>query len=153
VRSTGFVTVMGTRAYARWGDRIAIAAYMGTSDAFDQAISDFSVTYADQNERDYQAFQTAARPVESPPHPASNSSGPDVESIRRQRPRTHRQRSSNRVVNVGPSAHRHRRDQPCSGIWPRHSDPRESGSNLPEMVGRRRHQEHFERPQTTPGGR
>ena len=48
------------RAHARTGDRIAIAAYLGGSDAFDQAISRFAVTYADQNERDYGALQTAA---------------------------------------------------------------------------------------------
>ena len=47
------------RAHARSGDRIAIAAYMGKSDAFDQAIAAFSVAYADQNKRDYRAMQTA----------------------------------------------------------------------------------------------
>jgi len=47
------------RAHARSGDRIAIASYLGKSDAFDQAIAEFSVAYADQNERDYQAMQSA----------------------------------------------------------------------------------------------
>ncbi len=47
------------RAHARWGDRIAIAAYLGSSDGFDRAIADFSVAYADQNERDYEAFVDA----------------------------------------------------------------------------------------------
>jgi uncharacterized protein (DUF2252 family) len=47
------------RAHARTGDRIAIAAYLGSSDAFDRAICAFSVTYADQNERDYRALQQA----------------------------------------------------------------------------------------------
>jgi hypothetical protein len=47
------------RAHARSGDRIAIAAYLGNSDVFDQAIADFSVAYADQNERDYQALVDA----------------------------------------------------------------------------------------------
>jgi uncharacterized protein (DUF2252 family) len=47
------------RAHARWGDRIAIASYLGKSDAFDRAIADFSVAYADQNERDYAAFAEA----------------------------------------------------------------------------------------------
>ncbi len=41
------------RAHARSGDRIAIAAYLGTSDTFDRAIVEFSKAYADQNERDY----------------------------------------------------------------------------------------------------
>ncbi len=47
------------RAHARSGDRIAIAAYLGGSDAFDQAIAQFAVAYADQNERDHQALVDA----------------------------------------------------------------------------------------------
>ena len=49
------------RAHARSGDRIAIAAYLGKSDAFDQAIAAFAETYADQNERDYQALVEAVK--------------------------------------------------------------------------------------------
>jgi uncharacterized protein DUF2252 len=49
------------RAHARSGDRIAIAAYLGGSDAFDRAIVEFSETYADQNERDYAALRSAAK--------------------------------------------------------------------------------------------
>ena len=49
------------RAHARSGDPIAIAAYLGKKDKFDQAITDFSERYADQNERDYQAFTQAIR--------------------------------------------------------------------------------------------
>jgi uncharacterized protein (DUF2252 family) len=48
------------RAHARSGDRIAIAAYLGSSDAFDRAIAAFAAAYADQNERDYQALRDAA---------------------------------------------------------------------------------------------
>jgi hypothetical protein len=47
------------RAHARWGDRIAIASYLGQRDAFDRAIADFSAAYADQNEHDYRAFTAA----------------------------------------------------------------------------------------------
>jgi hypothetical protein len=47
------------RGHARSGDRIAIAAYLGKSDVFDQAIADFAETYAEQNERDYKALQEA----------------------------------------------------------------------------------------------
>jgi hypothetical protein len=47
------------RAHARSGDSIAIAAYLGTSDTFDGAVADFSEAYADQNERDYEAFTAA----------------------------------------------------------------------------------------------
>jgi hypothetical protein len=47
------------RAHARSDDRIAIAAYLGKSDVFDQAIAEFAETYADQNDLDYQALQEA----------------------------------------------------------------------------------------------
>jgi uncharacterized protein (DUF2252 family) len=47
------------RAHARSGDPVAIAAYLGKSDAFDDSIADFSERYADQNEQDYQAFADA----------------------------------------------------------------------------------------------
>ena len=49
------------RAHARSGDRIAIASYLGKSDTFDCAVADFSVTYADQNERDFAALQDAVK--------------------------------------------------------------------------------------------
>ncbi len=49
------------RAHARSGDRIAIAAYLGGSDVFDQAITQFAVAYADQNERDYQSLVQAIK--------------------------------------------------------------------------------------------
>jgi uncharacterized protein (DUF2252 family) len=49
------------RAHARWGDRIAIASYLGKSDSFDGAIADFSSRYADQNERDYEALTAAVK--------------------------------------------------------------------------------------------
>src|SRR5579863_8768646 len=48
------------RAHARSGDRIAIAAYLGQSAVFDQAIAEFAAAYADQNERDDQALAAAA---------------------------------------------------------------------------------------------
>jgi uncharacterized protein (DUF2252 family) len=49
------------RAHARTGDRGAIAAYLGESDKFDQAIADFAEAYADQNEADYEALLSAER--------------------------------------------------------------------------------------------
>lgn len=49
------------RAHARSGDAIAIASYLGKSDKFDRSITDFSERYADQNEKDYQAFADAVR--------------------------------------------------------------------------------------------
>jgi uncharacterized protein (DUF2252 family) len=49
------------RAHARSGDPIAIAAYLGSGDDIDQAITKFSTQYADQNSRDYDAFVQAAK--------------------------------------------------------------------------------------------
>jgi uncharacterized protein (DUF2252 family) len=51
------------RAHARSGDPIAIAEYLGETDAFDKSITDFSQRYADQNERDYTAFVNAVGSV------------------------------------------------------------------------------------------
>ena len=47
------------RGHARSGDRVAIAAYLGTNDRFDRAIAQFAAAYADQNDRDYSAFADA----------------------------------------------------------------------------------------------
>jgi uncharacterized protein (DUF2252 family) len=47
------------RAHARAGDRIALAAYLGGSDKFDNAVAEFAETYADQNEQDYAALAAA----------------------------------------------------------------------------------------------
>ena len=49
------------RAHARSGDPVAIATYLGEGDQFDRAITDFAERYAEQNERDYQAFSEAIR--------------------------------------------------------------------------------------------
>jgi predicted alpha/beta hydrolase len=49
------------RAHARSGDPVAIAEYLGETDAFDNAITDFSLAYADQNEEDYEAFAAAVK--------------------------------------------------------------------------------------------
>jgi hypothetical protein len=49
------------RAHARSGDRIAVAAYLGSSDAFDRAIVQFAEAYADQNERDHAALVQAIK--------------------------------------------------------------------------------------------
>ena len=53
------------RAHARSGDRVSLAAYLGDSDAFDQAIAEFSEAYADQNARDYATFGRPPRPDRS----------------------------------------------------------------------------------------
>jgi uncharacterized protein (DUF2252 family) len=49
------------RAHARTGDRVAIAAYLGQSDSFDDALARFGEAYADTNERDHRALVEAIR--------------------------------------------------------------------------------------------
>jgi uncharacterized protein (DUF2252 family) len=47
------------KGHARSGDAVAIAAYLGTNASFDRAIAAFAESYADQNERDYEALEEA----------------------------------------------------------------------------------------------
>lgn len=68
VLSAGAMKVWGrlcgwtlARGHARSGDCIAIAAYLGQNDSFDHAMVSFAEAYADQNERDYAAFQKAVK--------------------------------------------------------------------------------------------
>ncbi|WP_369241042.1 DUF2252 domain-containing protein [Streptomyces sp. R21] len=49
------------RAHARSGDPVAIAAYLGGSDRFDRALTEFAQAYADQNERDFEELGAAVR--------------------------------------------------------------------------------------------
>jgi uncharacterized protein (DUF2252 family) len=47
------------RAHARSGDAVAIDAYLGDSDEFEGAVTEFARRYAKQNQRDYEAFLAA----------------------------------------------------------------------------------------------
>jgi NAD(P)H-dependent flavin oxidoreductase YrpB (nitropropane dioxygenase family) len=47
------------RAHARSGDPLAVAAYLGGSPSFDEAVREFAESYADQNERDHQSLLDA----------------------------------------------------------------------------------------------
>jgi uncharacterized protein (DUF2252 family) len=49
------------RAHSRSGDRVSIAAYLGTSERFDVAIAEFAKEYADQTERDHAALCAAVK--------------------------------------------------------------------------------------------
>ena len=63
-RLTVYVTLCGwtlARAHARSGDRVAIAAYLGSGKAFDRAVARFAEDYADQTERDHAALERAVR--------------------------------------------------------------------------------------------
>ncbi|HSR94283.1 MAG TPA: DUF2252 domain-containing protein [Solirubrobacterales bacterium] len=57
---TAYAEICGmtlAHAHARGGDRIAIGSYLGKGDTFDRALAEFSESYADQNERDYEALR------------------------------------------------------------------------------------------------
>jgi uncharacterized protein (DUF2252 family) len=49
------------RAHARTGDPVVLTGYMGKSTAFEDALVDFSIVYAKQNERDHAALLAAVR--------------------------------------------------------------------------------------------
>jgi uncharacterized protein (DUF2252 family) len=49
------------RAHARSGDPAVLTGYMGKSNAFEDALAEFSVAYAEQNERDHAALLNAIR--------------------------------------------------------------------------------------------
>jgi hypothetical protein len=49
------------RAHARSGDAVTIGAHLGSSEALDKALADFAELYADQNELDYAALDTAVK--------------------------------------------------------------------------------------------
>ena len=48
-------------SHSRSGHSAMISGYMGKSDALDQAFADFSIAYADQNEKDHAALEKAVR--------------------------------------------------------------------------------------------
>jgi len=59
-----FVEICGwalARAHARTGDPARIAGYLGKSEAFDRAVGEFAVAYADQTERDHTELVKAIR--------------------------------------------------------------------------------------------
>jgi uncharacterized protein (DUF2252 family) len=49
------------RGHARSGDPAMISGYIGSSEAFDEAICEFAVDYADQVQEDYKRFARAVR--------------------------------------------------------------------------------------------
>lgn len=48
-------------AHAKSGDAALISGYLGKSDDFDQAIGEFAIAYADQNEKDHAALVAAVK--------------------------------------------------------------------------------------------
>jgi hypothetical protein len=60
----GYADVCGelfARGHARAGDPVTIAAYLGASDRFDQAILSFARAYADKTERDWKLLKEALK--------------------------------------------------------------------------------------------
>jgi len=59
------------RAHAKSGDAATIAGYVGSSSAFDEAIADYALGYADQVDKDFGSFKAAIKsgrfPVETMP--------------------------------------------------------------------------------------
>lgn len=49
------------RAHAKAGDALTISGYLGSKGAFDEALGDFAIAYADQTERDHAALKAAVR--------------------------------------------------------------------------------------------
>jgi len=57
----GFCGWTLARAHAKSGYPSMISGYLGNSERFDEAVADFGVTYANQNEKDYRALLKAIR--------------------------------------------------------------------------------------------
>jgi uncharacterized protein (DUF2252 family) len=60
-RYAGFCGSALARAHARSGDAARISGYLGKTDAFDQAIGEFALAYADQTVRDHAALVAAVK--------------------------------------------------------------------------------------------
>jgi len=53
-------------AHAKSGDSALISGYLGKSDEFDQAIGEFAMAYADQNEKDHSMLAAAVKAGQIP---------------------------------------------------------------------------------------
>ena len=49
------------RAHARAGDPAMVSGYVGNGSAFEKAITEFAVAYADQTEKDWNSFLAAIK--------------------------------------------------------------------------------------------
>ena len=52
-RYAGLCGLVLARAHAKSGDAATISGYLGKGDAFDEALGDFALAYADQTEQDH----------------------------------------------------------------------------------------------------
>jgi hypothetical protein len=60
-RYAGLCGSVLARAHARSGDAAKISGYLGKTDAFDQAIGEFALAYADQTVSDHAALVAAVK--------------------------------------------------------------------------------------------
>src|SRR6516165_6298859 len=60
------------RAHAKSGKALEINGYLGSGSNFDDAITDYAVAYADQVEKDYDAFHAAVRADRFPTETSSS---------------------------------------------------------------------------------
>lgn len=58
-RYAGLCGLVLARAHAKSGDAATISGYLGKNDAFDEALGDFAIAYADQTEQDHAALVKA----------------------------------------------------------------------------------------------
>jgi uncharacterized protein (DUF2252 family) len=56
-----FCSLCLARAHARTGDAACISGYIGKSDVFCKAVTNFAIAYAEQTERDHQALKEAVK--------------------------------------------------------------------------------------------
>jgi uncharacterized protein (DUF2252 family) len=61
------------RAHAKAGDSAMIAGYLGSTDQFDTGLAKYAEEYADQAERDFEAFQKAIRSGRLSTEPEKNA--------------------------------------------------------------------------------
>jgi uncharacterized protein (DUF2252 family) len=59
------------RAHAKAGDAATISGYLGSTDPFDEAIAGYAHAYADQVEKDYEAFRAATKTGRFPATPTN----------------------------------------------------------------------------------
>ena len=123
------------RAHARSGDRIAIAAYLGSGDAFDRAMASFAETYADQNDRDYRALRRQRRPAASRPRWGSEDVlrgwGMAAELVERRELRAVRDRCPTRTRFRSP---RHAAGSPAPAHRAEATTPRPSVLRSPSRI-------------------
>jgi hypothetical protein len=60
-RYAGFCGWTLARAHAKSGDGATISGYLGKGEAFDEAMGEFAVAYADQTQRDHSALVEAVK--------------------------------------------------------------------------------------------